>query len=611
MEVDSSRLLSPEDNEMLSTSMASTTGLPGDISPRNSVTMADASTATAMKKHELKILADGKVMKVQKLRQRRILSCVYCHSKKIKCSRIHPVCNNCEKLGIECKYFVNERVSRGGKKNARALVSQNDQADGNYTLSNLDTGSRSNSISSKLTNESSNRFVIKSEFSSSSDPISLSLLPPSKPSSIKDSNDLVGVNDSPRLKSSSAFKMKDHDQLMKEHVDMISKSNSPIPEMSLNYLNLNLFNQQNQQNNDSDNELNDNINDTSREKRNNKLNYSTPPNISNSLLQTPIMNNLSNNITNIYFGTNYSNQPQLGQQNSQNQQQEQTAQNSQQPHNLQQQQQQQQQQNQALNNQNDDQFAFNISSFAFTNSDVIPNINFSALNSPSILQNPGPIFNQNNKPTPNNKTDSNENIEGNKGTTTNSSTSNGVYFNRNTNNFFDSVPPQPNFGTNANYNYTHANNMKNSNMNFNPTTPGIECSSVGTVNQNLKSQPNNPGLHNSLNAYSSNPATNVNYLYGTNTEYRNHKLLEELSQHLPSSPERSFELIDRYLNSVHILLPILINVNEFLKQHEKYWELSSQKRRSSNSDIDSGISNSGSAHHRAKCQMKRNQCLMS
>jgi hypothetical protein len=332
MEVDSSRIFHPEDNEMLSTPMIPTTGLPGDISPRNSVAVTDTPTTAAMKKQELKVLADGKVMKVQKLRQRRILSCVYCHSKKIKCSRIHPVCNNCEKLGIECKYFVNERVSRGGKKSARlTLISQNDLTDGNYTLSNLDSMSRSDSISSKLTSESSNGFVIKSEFSSSTDPMSISLLPTSKPNSIKDSNDLVGVNVSPQLKSSSTFKMRDHDQLMKEHVDMISKSNSPIPEMSLNYLNLNLFNQQNQQNNDSDNDLNDdNINDTSREKRNNKLSYSTPPNIPNSLLQTPIMNNLSNNITNIYFGTNYSNQPQVGQQNSQNQQQEQNPQNSQQ-----------------------------------------------------------------------------------------------------------------------------------------------------------------------------------------------------------------------------------------------------------------------------------------
>ncbi|CCH46752.1 putative transcriptional regulatory protein [Wickerhamomyces ciferrii] len=61
------------------------------------------------------IMGNGKVYKIQKVRQRKIHSCVPCHQRKVKCSRETPVCSNCIKNGLECKYFVNDRVSRGKK----------------------------------------------------------------------------------------------------------------------------------------------------------------------------------------------------------------------------------------------------------------------------------------------------------------------------------------------------------------------------------------------------------------------------------------------------------------------------------------------------------------
>ncbi|CAI5759175.1 unnamed protein product [Candida verbasci] len=84
------------------------------------------------------------VKKIQKSRQRRILSCMHCHSKKIKCSRSNP-CENCIKLEIECKYFINERQSRGGKQSSRltedekkmrgiTLESSNDESDSSINI---------------------------------------------------------------------------------------------------------------------------------------------------------------------------------------------------------------------------------------------------------------------------------------------------------------------------------------------------------------------------------------------------------------------------------------------------------------------------------------------
>ncbi|KAH3686983.1 hypothetical protein WICPIJ_002033 [Wickerhamomyces pijperi] len=68
-----------------------------------------------MKDQNALVMGDGKVFKIQKVRQRKIHSCVPCHQRKVKCSREQPICQNCIKNNLECKYFVNDRVSRGKK----------------------------------------------------------------------------------------------------------------------------------------------------------------------------------------------------------------------------------------------------------------------------------------------------------------------------------------------------------------------------------------------------------------------------------------------------------------------------------------------------------------
>lgn len=485
------------------------------------------------KAQELKILEDGKIMKIQKSRQRRILSCVNCHSKKIKCSRARPICNNCDKLGIHCKYFVNERISRGGKKTARNdLIDESDlnlkEEYNQIKQENYEHYSKANKLFNQSSSQGSN-LTATTSFQS--------MALPSPPKSLTDKRESAGK------KSPSALNGIDH------------KQSSPIlSDLSLNYLNLNLFNSQNQ---------------IDEEKR---LKYASSQNLPNSVLQTPIMNSLSNNITNIYFGTNYSSQPNLGN----------THHLSQAPHahsvepSVQQPQPQHsrheqlrppsvlqprshsdpeldhaQHHDENINHQ-EDQFAFNLSSFAFTNSEGLSHMNLSAINSPSNL------ILQPNMPN----------------TFLSSKTQD--YLGKNTN-FFDSVPPQLTGQNNQNAN---GNFMA---QNFHSTqSPHVESSPVALYNPNFKNQPNNPGLHNSLNAYTSNPATTMNFLYGTNTDYRNDNLLEDLLQHLPISRERSFELVDRYVNSVHILLPIFINVHEFLKFHEKFWELNALRRDSEN-----------------------------
>lgn len=344
----------------------------------------------------VKVLADGKVMKVQKTRQRKILSCVYCHSKKIKCSRQQPICNNCDKLGIECKYFINERVSRGGKKSSR--VNQN----------------------------------------------------PSKASS-----------DSP----------------------------SPPAEDSKLSIKLNL-----PQINDLSYKLNEELKDA-----NSPINFGT-----NSLLQTPVLNTMSNNITNNFFNTNYSSVKDGQNQQAQGLQQQQLPGNS-------------------------EEYSFNLSSFTFNNDNILNIV--SPLPSTSLP-----------------KTNSSSNI----------------------NSFFTRVNYQQPQITNFVDNITSQQAQQ-------PPPPPQQAnqtpSNTSTTQSpyNSHSQPVNPGLNNSLNALSSNPATTINYLYGTNTYYDNENLLQDLLNHVPHSRERSYELLNRYINSVHILLPILVNLQDFVKQHDKYW----------------------------------------
>lgn len=376
----------------------------------------------------VKVLADGKIMKVQKTRQRKILSCVYCHSKKIKCSRAQPICNNCDKLGIECKYFINERVSRGGKK-SKSDKSSSPDADKDRLM-----------LVDKLRQ---GLVLVKRELVSSS--LSENRSPSPKPTDSSSTDGSIHA-EAAKTPANDGF-LKQRDQ---------SGTNTP-------------------------------------------LSFGTT-----SLLQTPVMNTLSNNITNNFFNTNYSNsnKEKMG----------------------------------------DDQYSFNLSSFTFNTGDNLLNM---APNSPA----PNLVKNNSNS---------------------NSVTNMTSFFQRGTTqpptNFLDS------FG-NSNFSQGGAEDAGSTSPVVLFTEPEAAAGGGGSgTNPPNNNQPNNPGLHNSLNAYTSNPATTVNYLYGTNTYYDNDNLLTDLLNFLPNSRERSYELLNRYVNSVHILLPIMINLTEFVKEHDKYWD---------------------------------------
>lgn len=433
--------------------------------------LEDKDMPSRKRSQEMKVLADGNVMKLQKTRQRKILSCVYCHSKKIKCSRAQPVCNNCTKLGIECKYFVNERVSRGGRKKSEDQ-GQADHENGNgrnggghengqnlhMDMVNGITAADINGIhaTTQQMNNMMNRTMgtqmdVSSSLSSHSsqhrESDSSGMAPPSDQSEYSD------------LNGSPGEKKKTEPLSLQDSMHYLFGIGSPGPKQ------LALLSQ---------------------------VSYSpeTP-----SILQAPIVNSMSHNITNNFFNTNY-----------------------------------------ATNNPNlnaDDQYSFNLSSFTFT-----PGTEMMNPRSPGGT--PGIKNEMENEKVPEEKQKTLSPLA----SSTNIS---GMYKNGVTN-FIDG-PSAPN---------------------------PIENISTISYSGNLvvrNSQPNNPGLHNSLNAYSSNPATTVNYLYGTNSYYDNENLLTDLLKHLPNSKERSFELIDRYVNSVHILLPIMVNLSEFIKEHEKYWDI--------------------------------------
>lgn len=393
---------------------------------------------------EMKVLANGNVVKLQKTRQRRILSCVHCHSKKIKCSRVHPMCDNCEKLGIECKYFINQRVSRGGRK-------------------------------LKLELESSSMSVMSVNDTASVKREPLEGLQSLNRSSVSEFSDMNASPMSPALSGASGTSVVDDD---KKEMSQ-KKTESPVGDGSLNFLQMGTHTHQN----------------SPMAKAMNMMPFSPD----NNLLQAPIVNSMSNNITNNFFNTNYGNAVPNG----------------------------------------EELYSFNLSSFTFnTGPDALLNNPHSRLSSystpttkaePEIEKKPET---QNTMESP----DSNSNINGMlKG--------------------LAGLAP-------------HAvTNFVDGPSNAVPTTP-FTATNMSARN----SQPNNPGLHNSLNAYSSNPAMTINYLYGTNTYYDNDNLLTDLITHLPTSRERSFELIDRYINSVHILLPVMVNLNEFIKEHERFWD---------------------------------------
>lgn len=419
------------------------------------------------KLQEVKVLADGNVMKLQKTRQRRILSCIHCHSKKIKCSRVQPVCDNCNKLGIECKYFVNKRLSRGRRKNS--LPSQ--------TLAKSSREPTTSKLSVKLEHN-------LPKFITSQDP------GPIAAHSSTHLSDLI-----PKLRSPE--QMKDDPitfpadaplnyvlmTTMKSGVSPPSAKVESIPPVAL------------------------------------------PSESTNPMLQAPVVNSVSNNITNNFFNTNYAN-------NGGNQQ---------------------------KNTSSEDLYSFNLSSFTFTsgqslNGNAVPNKIF-PVNSLGKFDQDSPRKSDEPYRLPSvgvlKKTDSNSNINGILNGNSQSAITNFVDGPRST------VPVVTNI----------SNNIKVATLST-YTLQNLSSDISDTENSQL----NNPSLHNSLNAYPSNPATTMNYLYGTNTYYESHNLLSDLINHLPGSKERSLELLDRYQNSVHIIFPVMVNLPEFIKEHEKFWD---------------------------------------
>ncbi|CUM55962.1 uncharacterized protein AC631_05332 [Debaryomyces fabryi] len=393
-----------------------------------------------LKSQDMKILEGGKVMKVQKTRQRKILSCIYCHSKKIKCSRVQPVCNNCDKLGLECKYFINERVSRGGKKLSRLVEPQTKvkvevvadevkprELEGDIKLENV---ARTDSVSSYSDHNIS----------------------PMSPKSNENSNESVTTNDDIVL-------CKEDSQFADLYFGLNMQAQSPL------------------------NQLNQPL-----------KNFNGSP--MNPLLQTPVMNTGSNNITNNFFNTNY------------------------------------------MSNQQDEQYQFNLSSFPFNHENIT---NRSGMTPP-----PMSIINTRAQSNSNSHSNSHTNLSG-------------LLAKSNQQN-------RSNFIDNQNSNSFLANANNNNNSKAAASQLSIEIS-------------------NSLNPYSSNPATTVNFLYGTNTYYDNEHLLDDLLKHLPSSRERSFELISRYINSVHILLPLMVNLQDFIDEHSKYWDEHDRMKENSDSNI--------------------------
>lgn len=423
------------------------------------------------------VLANGNVMKHQKSRQRRILSCVYCHSKKIKCNRELPECKNCKKLNIECKYFINERVS---KSKRRMPTNRKDSA---KPLPKVESSVLDSELLSAVVKSESMapNDLVMSDHSSNG-----SVLSASPESSEKK---ITQTAEEP-LKTDHS--LGNHDLPMNFGIlgGFLPHMTSPGPKF--------LF-----------------------VKTPNPFLPSTLGSAVQSpaanVLQAPIANSASNNITNNFFNTNYAN-------------------NSSVPSTA------------GI----DDQFSFNLSSFTFA--PATENMIARA------LKIPGGGGEGEKKP---------DVSKPYSGVSELSSTNLNGLIKSQTTNFVDGP--------------TIPRNSLSSNISA-PSHQSIRNPHLIT-----------PTLNNSLNAYSSNPETTINYLYGTNTYYENDNLLSDLITHLPSSRERSFESIDRYVNSVHILLPIMVNLPEFLKQHELFWDHFDPYR-----TVSPSSSSSSSTKHSAK-----------
>lgn len=441
--------------------------------------------------HEMKILANGTVMKLQKTRQRKILSCVYCHSKKIKCSRVQPVCNNCDKLGIPCKYFVNERVSKRARRRRSSAQDQDDTLpllQNNLHLPLHDLSLLKDNDPSMLPADLSSSLVAPDSV-------------PIKKDSVSSESSHSRVNSVPVTRSSSSEYTDVNAPLTHEE-----EAAASFPELPAKKLEVSPH--------DSPNTLHMVLNSFSLK---NAINPPFSPDVTTpNILQAPIVNEMSHNITNNFFNTNYASSSKRAVP--------------------------------------EDQYSFNLSSFAFANQNDSPHSD--------PLARPHAFDLVMGKKTPFPETPSVQ-----------SPSLNGLF------------PRAAPSSSNPSTNFLDAPNQPRPQNQLQQHQHEYHQNQQRPLKKN--SQPNNPGLHNCLNAYLSNPATTINYLYGTNTYYDNQNLLSDLLQHLPASRERSFELIDRYVNSVHILLPVMVNLDEFIHEHTRYWNLHDPNKTNTSPSVDS------------------------
>ncbi|GMG35336.1 unnamed protein product [Ambrosiozyma monospora] len=115
------------------------------------------------------ILEDGKVYKIQRVRQRKILSCIPCHQRKIKCSREKPICSNCQRLAAKnpnksaellhaCQYFVNDKKKNLKKERDIEFIQLAKSTDipknGTLMLANLGQNNHQHSDDSHINNNS-------------------------------------------------------------------------------------------------------------------------------------------------------------------------------------------------------------------------------------------------------------------------------------------------------------------------------------------------------------------------------------------------------------------------------------------------------------------------
>lgn len=412
------------------------------------------------------VLADGTVLKLQKTRQRKIFSCVYCHSKKIKCSRESPICKNCKANNMECKYFVNERVSRGGSKKAlslrrRSSLSMNSDRSETY----MDSESAASDIPESMRIRDSDYSSLTSNSSSL----------PSKAESEGASKDFMGS----RIKNEPIA-----DPIKNSFFANDSKDVTGDPVVNLQNYPSSFISNITSPNLKAENLHLQNVASLSPEPN--------PP----GTLQAPVMNSGSNNITNKFFNTNYGTKP-------------------------------------IADLTSEENYAFNMSSFSM----ISPKEN-------DLIQTPQKIHTE--KP---------EKCAGDAKAV-------------------DSLYELNGFND-ANREFKTGNVLENTQENQLITTNFVDGPSSSLCNPSIDAYSKASGsasLSNSLNPYASNPATTINYLYGTNINYDNVNLLLDLLRYVPNSRKRSYELIERYMSSVHILLPLMVNIEDFIEEHDRYWE---------------------------------------